>query len=174
LKRNNIQFDETLRKAELFEIVRRFKPARKQYELDLLALEKGHKIIRLPPYHCHYNPIELIWANVKGTVARKNKLKWRDCLKNLWKKLQRKTGLHVKKIIDQAWTSEGIIEECVENLIINLRNGSSCDESSSCISSEEDSEDLSEEITGRPIDSHPSTSGVLDLSGVEELSNDSE
>ena len=45
---------------------------RKKYELDEIALEKGHEVIRLPPYHCKYNPIELIWAQVKSEVAKKN------------------------------------------------------------------------------------------------------
>lgn len=31
-----------------------------------------HEVIRLPPYHCQYNPIELIWAKVKGEVAKNN------------------------------------------------------------------------------------------------------
>ena len=26
----------------------------------------------MPPYHCQYNPIELIWAQVKRYVANKN------------------------------------------------------------------------------------------------------
>ena len=42
------------------------------YELDILANERGHQIIRLPPYHCQYNPIELVWAQVKRAVARRN------------------------------------------------------------------------------------------------------
>lgn len=32
----------------------------------------GHEVVRLPPYHCQYNPIELIWAQVKGKVAKNN------------------------------------------------------------------------------------------------------
>lgn len=32
----------------------------------------GHEVVRLPPYHCQYNPIELIWAHVKSKVAEKN------------------------------------------------------------------------------------------------------
>jgi len=32
----------------------------------------GHEVVRLPPYHCQYNPIEMIWAQVKGQVATKN------------------------------------------------------------------------------------------------------
>lgn len=32
----------------------------------------GHEVVRFPPYHCQYNPIELIWAQFKGRVADKN------------------------------------------------------------------------------------------------------
>ncbi|KAF0701438.1 Uncharacterized protein FWK35_00034501 [Aphis craccivora] len=35
----------------------------KQYLLNQIALENGHEVIRLPPYHRQYNPIELIWAH---------------------------------------------------------------------------------------------------------------
>jgi len=38
----------------------------------MIAFEMGHKVIRLPPHHCKYNPIELIWAQVKGQVAKLN------------------------------------------------------------------------------------------------------
>ena len=31
-----------------------------------------YTVARLPPYHLDLNPIELIWANVKGYVARNN------------------------------------------------------------------------------------------------------
>ena len=43
------------------------------YELDVLANEMGHEVIRLPPYHCQYNPIELLWAQIKKGVANRNK-----------------------------------------------------------------------------------------------------
>ena len=33
----------------------------------------GHEVLRLPPYHCDLNAIELIWANEKNFVARENK-----------------------------------------------------------------------------------------------------
>lgn len=38
----------------------------------------GHTVLRLPPYHCQYNAIELIWAQVKGLcfyITFFNKLK---------------------------------------------------------------------------------------------------
>ena len=40
--------------------------------MDQLANEMGHTVVRLPPYRCQYNPIELIWAQVKRYVANKN------------------------------------------------------------------------------------------------------
>jgi len=49
-------------------------PREKKYKLDSVALQMGHEVVRLPPYHCQYNPIELIWAQVKGEVAKKTAL----------------------------------------------------------------------------------------------------
>ena len=40
--------------------------------LDEMAKEQGKVVLRLPPYHCELNPIELIWAQVKDYVARNN------------------------------------------------------------------------------------------------------
>ena len=37
------------------------------------AKKYGHEILRLPPYHCELNAIELIWADEKNYVARENK-----------------------------------------------------------------------------------------------------
>ncbi|XP_045449866.1 uncharacterized protein LOC123665298 [Melitaea cinxia] len=37
-----------------------------------MAKSKGHTVIRLPPYHCQYNAIEMIWAQIKGCAARLN------------------------------------------------------------------------------------------------------
>ena len=38
----------------------------------MIANDQGHTVIRLPPYHCTYNPIELIWAQIKNYVAKRN------------------------------------------------------------------------------------------------------
>lgn len=32
----------------------------------------GHTVLRLPPYHCMFNPIEHIWRQLKSAVRRKN------------------------------------------------------------------------------------------------------
>jgi len=31
-----------------------------------------YEVIRLPSYHCQYNPIEMMWAQVKRQIATKN------------------------------------------------------------------------------------------------------
>lgn len=41
--------------------------------MDEIALQIGHEVIRFPPYHCQYNPIELIWVQLKSKVGEKNK-----------------------------------------------------------------------------------------------------
>ena len=35
-----------------------------------LAEEAGHKVVFTPPYHSDLQPIELLWARVKGNVGR--------------------------------------------------------------------------------------------------------
>lgn len=71
LKKKNINFDKCEIKEELLRKVKASNP-QKIYVIDNLANERGHEVIRLPPYHCQYNPIELIWAQVKGEVAANN------------------------------------------------------------------------------------------------------
>ncbi|XP_025196208.1 uncharacterized protein LOC112595285 [Melanaphis sacchari] len=69
---NGINFSPPDTLVELREKVKMPKLREKRYQLDELAYQTGNEVIRLPPYHCQYNPIELIWAQVKGEVATKN------------------------------------------------------------------------------------------------------
>ncbi|EFO90677.1 hypothetical protein CRE_08102 [Caenorhabditis remanei] len=45
----------------------------KKYGVDEMAKEYGVIIIRLPPYHCCLNPIELVWGQMKGHLKQKRK-----------------------------------------------------------------------------------------------------
>ncbi|CAK1580194.1 unnamed protein product [Parnassius mnemosyne] len=72
LNDNNIVADMSMLKVELLHLVAIKKPARPKYVLDEMAKEAGHSVMRLPPYHCQYNVIELIWAQIKGYTAPKN------------------------------------------------------------------------------------------------------
>lgn len=44
----------------------------KKYYVDEKAKEKGCKILRLPPYYCILNPIEMMWGNLKRSVRQRN------------------------------------------------------------------------------------------------------
>ncbi|XP_050063318.1 uncharacterized protein LOC126552652 [Aphis gossypii] len=72
LKDKNIPYSNLETLAELKMKVKNIMPREKSYLLDQLTLERGHEVIRLPPYHCQYNANELIWAQVKNEVAKKN------------------------------------------------------------------------------------------------------
>uniref|UniRef100_A0A6P7H373 Uncharacterized protein LOC114346429 n=1 Tax=Diabrotica virgifera virgifera TaxID=50390 RepID=A0A6P7H373_DIAVI len=73
LQEKSIPFPVNLTKPELYKIIQvhkpRFPPV---YVLDHELEQHGHKVLRLPPYHPELNPIEKIWALVKGRVASHN------------------------------------------------------------------------------------------------------
>ena len=54
--------------------------------METVAKEYGHEILRLPPYHCELNPIELAWAAEKNYVAGENKDMSLDLVEKLFKK----------------------------------------------------------------------------------------
>lgn len=58
--------------SELLKRVKLLIPKQKTYEFDQIALKLGHEVLRLSPYHCQYNSIKLIWAQVKPEVVTKN------------------------------------------------------------------------------------------------------
>ena len=37
-----------------------------------MAKASGHEVVRLPPYHCELNPIELAWSQVKCHIKETN------------------------------------------------------------------------------------------------------
>lgn len=58
---------------ELIGIVERLRPMYSQYVIDEMALEQNKVVLRLPPYHCELNPMELAWSVVKNHVMSINK-----------------------------------------------------------------------------------------------------
>lgn len=71
LTERDIAFDLVMTKAELYEIVKRNKPAI-VYKSDEIAWKWGHTVLRTPVRQCELNPIELIWARVKYHIAKNN------------------------------------------------------------------------------------------------------
>ncbi|KAJ8971594.1 hypothetical protein NQ317_016323 [Molorchus minor] len=58
---------------QLLKIAQREKSRFTKYVVEEMTKARDVTILRLPPYHCELNPIELIWAQIKTDVARNNR-----------------------------------------------------------------------------------------------------
>ena len=137
LQQKNISHNIGNTVPELLSIVREHKDKYKMHELDCLASTMGHEVVRLPPYHCQYNPIELIWAQVKNDVAKRNNaFKIKDVRRLLLEALERVTIEDWSKCVNRCdrlqeedFIKEGIRDEIIQRIVINLQDDSDCSES---------------------------------------------
>ena len=44
----------------------------KKYTVDEIIFNSGHIPLRLPPHHCHLNPIKLVWHQMKKFIRNYN------------------------------------------------------------------------------------------------------
>ncbi len=72
LTANHFEFEEKMTKAELKKLIDKNKEDVVQYNIDKMAADAGFELVRLPPYHCSLNAIELIWAILKHLVRSRN------------------------------------------------------------------------------------------------------
>lgn len=137
LSEKKIAFQMNMVKKELLAIVNLNKGPKK-YVIDEMAKNRQITVLRLPPYHCELNPIELVWAQVKGEVARNNTtFKLNDVKVLLTNSLERVTAdkwqsciNHVLKEEAKMWELDNLIDITVEPIIINIGAEDSSSESS--------------------------------------------
>ncbi|XP_060881664.1 uncharacterized protein LOC132953146 [Metopolophium dirhodum] len=111
-----------LLKPELLAIAKELRPQCKSYIIDNLAKDNGHTVLRLPPYHCEFNPIELAWAMVKGYVKQNNTtFKIDDVRQLLNTAIERVTPLNWKNFIkhvieeeDTIWKADDIMDDMID------------------------------------------------------------
>lgn len=133
LKEKNIAYEEAELKAQLLIKVKYEKHKYQSYVVDELAKEYGVTVLRLPPYHCELNPIELIWAQVKGFVAEKNKtfkmaelkILLPEALANVTAENWKNCEGHVIKEEQKMFKLDKIIDDTTERFIINVTESSS-------------------------------------------------
>lgn len=114
----------SLLKPELMAIANEMRPQRKSYVIDNLAKDNGHTVLRLPPYHCEFNPIELAWAMVKGYVKQNNTtFKIDDVHKLLNTAIERVTPQNWKNFIkhvieeeDTIWKADNIMDDMIDTI----------------------------------------------------------
>jgi transposase len=138
LDEKHIPHRNDLLKIELLELVKTKKGLYDGYVIDDCAQKAGHTVLRLPPYHCNLNPIELIWSQVKGYVARHNAtFKLPDVRQLLvaglatvspdkWKNVIN----HVIREEEKAWNLDQLNEATVENFIIATGDSDTSDSTS--------------------------------------------
>ncbi|XP_045105636.1 uncharacterized protein LOC123501111 [Portunus trituberculatus] len=99
------------------------------YVVDKMASDNGHKVVRLPPYHYQYNPIELIWGQVKDcpyvakintfklaslkplieeSITRIRKENWKDAIK------------HAEKLQTEDTARDVVVDGYIDTLIITF------------------------------------------------------
>jgi len=109
-------------KNDLMEKVNDIKNQYDQYVIDEYAKENKKIILRLPPYHCELNPIELAWSSVKSYVrTHNNTFKLKDVLELLKKGVEHVTPEmwknfieHVKKVEDKFWDIEDVTDSVMD------------------------------------------------------------
>ena len=124
-------------KKQLYEKIK-FKKPLSIFKTDKIANLHGHKVLRTPVRHCELNPIELIWAQIKGFVAENNTtFRLKDVKELVYggfdritKEVWAKAEDHVLKI-----EKEYGIENCIDRseippIIIDFDDDESSDEES--------------------------------------------
>ena len=85
LTEKNITFPDKALRAELWTLVKSEREKFPDKVMETVAKEYGHEILRLPPYNCELNPIELAWAAEKNYVAGENKNMSLDSVEKLFR-----------------------------------------------------------------------------------------
>jgi transposase len=103
-----------------------------------MAYSYGHKVLRLPPYHCQFNPIELIWGITNNYYDRhigrdgyaENNVvdMWEEALRQITPEMWRNSVRHTEDKIKKWWDREQLLEDHVEPLIFVANTGDSSSE----------------------------------------------
>lgn len=129
LSSNNITHDPSVTKPKLLQLTKSH-TEKQRYVIDEIARANGHEVLRLPPYYCQFNPIELIWAQIKRDVRTNNSnsnqsLKTveqltRVAINKVTMEDWRKCVDHVKKIEEDYRRKDVAREHVFESFIINI------------------------------------------------------
>ena len=138
LTARGVEYPEHALKRELYAVIKASNVSPK-YAVDEMAKATRHELVRLPPYHCELNPIELAWSQVKRFIKEKNMLFTLTAVKELtYKGFEQVVPAQWKKLIDhvqQYRTDDGLQEEIVDEFCF-FAGGPDDDTSSESDSSE--------------------------------------
>lgn len=150
LEEKKIEYPSTALKDVIWKITSCSLPD-KIYHLDKYVENFGHKILRLPPYHCQYNPIEMVWSESKrrfDSEILKTKYTDNDVLGTWSNALQEVTPIkwanyvrHTEKLIGDAWNVAKQWDAAdIEPIIIAISNNDDDSSDDSDVGDEDDNE----------------------------------
>ena len=120
----------------------------KIYAVDEILREYGHEVLRLPPYHCQFNAIELIWIGAKsyyekhvgdGLKSDQVQIVCQDSLDHITQEYWEKSVEHTEILIRDWWDREQVLDVEVAPMIIAPFEDDSDDEDFSDFISDDDS-----------------------------------
>jgi transposase len=115
LNENNIPYPPEATKKVLYNIIcTKKQDIQKHYLIDDLVHTNGHHMLRLPPYNCQYNPIELAWGFLKNyynknisscTESKTEKVKkmWLEAISHFTPEMWSNSVKHCEQLIKQDW-----------------------------------------------------------------------
>ena len=122
-----------------------------KYFVDELARERGHVVVRLPPYHCIFNPIEMLWAYQKHLVRYNNTFRTiQEAIAACQNAFQQIPGDdlglyfdHAKQEEDRYWRLDGLMDIDIAPVIIPLYGSDEDENDESDEASEDECDDIS-------------------------------
>ena len=136
LIKKGIQPRENSLKAELHELTKKV-DIDTSYVIDTIAAKAGHRVVRLPPYHCQYNPIELIWAQVKTYIGKANTFKManlkilvREAMNQITPQNWMQAVRHAEQLQEEDTELDIATDHFVDSFLINISETSDDDEDS--------------------------------------------
>lgn len=110
------------------------------YVADQLAEQYGHTVLRLPPYHCVFNPIENVWGIAKnyynkhigrdGYGVEKTLKMWEEALGQITPSAWSNCVAHTEGVIQKWWDREvGFDRDDIAPIIIEIGDEESDDSS---------------------------------------------
>lgn len=131
LIKKGVQPCNDLLKAELYELAKKLPSNGKNYLIDTIAAEAGHTVVRLPAYHCQYNPIKLILAQVKSYLAKKStfkmtelKLLVKEAMNNVTPQNWAETVKHGEWLQETDARQDIAVDSFLDSFVINITESS--------------------------------------------------
>ena len=109
----------------------------KKFAIDSIAFENGHLVLRLPPYHCCLNAIELVWHQLKSKVCRQNVYadQPEKVLQLIKESCDEITGEHWSNYVEHVMNEElrfrerdNFLDNEIESVVVDLTDNESDDD----------------------------------------------